>query len=286
MTSTRFDGTPSANSTAGDSHSTDCNGCVGDAYLGDNEDGLQEGTDDITKLLCDLARSITDLAGDFGNFARRFVRSEPCRTVGRRRCLFLTCRIPADLDFKWPFSWSNARQSAALCLGNLALAALSYLYDDKSSPVIGPPTQLLRTVHLRIISKVALFVDKLETYTGSLCHDAAFASLVGRGTTDKYPKLVADQVDLLSTCGGVDPLACLSDEMASVVNDPLKMFPSGIKQVARAATFRGGSREQYLLLLKRQLDVGKVGLVARAFASGGTFAVGKKPTGRQREVWD
>ena len=98
--------------------------------------------------------------------------------------------------------------------------------------------------------------------------------------------LCADQVDVLDKCGSVDPMAYIPKEIASVISQPDSMFPLGVTDIKGPAPLRRENRDGYVRLLVRQLRSSKVGLVAEANASGGTFAVGKNSTGRQREVWE
>ena len=71
----------------------------------------------------------------------------------------------------------------------------------------------------------------------------------------------------------------------NVINDPARMFPTGVGSASAASKFRAGPRIEYLHLLVRQIRSQKVGLTMHAYASGSTFAIGKKTAGRQREVW-
>ena len=63
------------------------------------------------------------------------------------------------------------------------------------------------------------------------------------------------------------------------------MFPNGVTDASGLSVFRGGARTEYLRLLVRQLRSSKVALALRPAASGTTFAVAKKQSDRQREVW-
>ena len=256
------------------------------AREGDDEEGLYEGVDEVTRLLQQLVSSITSLQGSFGRHACSFMSSPCCKPQGRIRDIFPMCRIQGCIDFTWPPDWSDARRTAVIDFGNLSLSGLSFLYGDAQLATAGPPTSLQLTVQRCLLEKLVIFTKRLDAHEGCLSCQEAFASLVGRASLNKYPPLDADRVDLLDACGTMDPNACLAPEEAAIVCDAERMFPNGVGEVSRAVTFRGGPRSEYINLLQRQLRARKVGLVKQANAIGGTFAVGKKALGRQREVWD
>ena len=264
--------------------SSDC--CTSQGYLADDERGLHEGIDEVTTFLLSFVSSVSQLSCQFGQYVDHFLNGRARRSDGRLRDVFPICRIPFDIHYGWPLDWSTARREAVIKFGNMSLAALSNLYGLKAIVLMGPPTELQKTVQLRLLTTLATLARRLETHAGAFSFDGMFGSLVGRGETNKYPPLCADQVDVLDKCGRVDPMTYIPTEVASVISQPSLMFPLGVTDIKRPAPLRGGSRDEYVRLLLRQLRSSTVGLVAEANASDGTFAVGKKSTGRQREVWD
>jgi hypothetical protein len=103
-------------------------------------------------------------------------------------------------------------------------------------------------------------IDRASSHHGAYAVIGSFDELSGGGAEGKYPTMIADRVDLLEVCGGVDPLPLLDDASAKICRDSSLMFPCGVGDADIYSTFRAGPRDEYLRLLQRQLDSGKVAL--------------------------
>ena len=113
----------------------------------------------------------------------------------------------------------------------------------------------------------------------------AYATLVAKNRGGNAAPLVAEQVDLPSRCGLVDPLPFLPPDLAELVTTPGRLFPKGVQDLPRCPRF-GGSRPEYIMLVRRQLRAHKVRLACTCAHAAPVFAIPKKTEGHQREVWN
>ena len=102
----------------------------------------------------------------------------------------------------------------------------------------------------------------------------------------KYPKLKADAVDLPECAGTCDPMTLLPAELAKNVSDPDVIFHSQGQGYASAAGPTGKEREEYLKLVHRQLQCGKLVLLTDVRSVGDVFCVPKSDPLKQREIWN
>ena len=106
---------------------------------------------------------------------------------------------------------------------------------------------------------------------------------LGEGTAQP---LDAMRCDLLSPSGLVDPLRYIDAEHRDILRDPGRLFPLLRKGQCLPWSARRDERDQYELLVLRQLRCGKVRLRREVFSGASIFAVGKKGKDTQREVWN
>ena len=95
----------------------------------------------------------------------------------------------------------------------------------------------------------------------------------------------ADCVDLPQTAGTCDTSQLLPPDLARCIMDPEQIFPSGFLACAPAGP-EGANRDEYIKLVHRQLQCGKIRLRRQCRAVGDVFCVAKSTPGKQREVWN
>ena len=165
------------------------------AREGDNESGL--GADLVAALLYSCTSAVVGLPGDLGKSAHLFLYGDLQKLSIWSRDIFPMCRMPARPDVCWPAAWSERRRTAVLQVGDVTPAGLSFLYCAKRCVVEGPATQLQSTVQTCLLKKLVMIVGRMDSVEIDGSGKEAFASLVGRGSVDKSPPLIADCVDVL-----------------------------------------------------------------------------------------
>mmetsp|Transcript_179200 Transcript_179200/g.568661 ORF Transcript_179200/g.568661 Transcript_179200/m.568661 type:complete len:200 (-) Transcript_179200:46-645(-) len=170
---------------------------------------------------------------------------------------------------------------------DVACAALNWLYAlGRGGPVPQRPSTVQLKVGVRILTQLlgaaALLAEAPPKSFGGAC---AFRTLTQQDASSAYPSLEADRIALVDGCGILDPVPCLPDRYALVVESPDLMFPGGTSRLPKSITFDGGSRDEYVTLVRRQLRAGKVSLVIEAGAVGRVFSIAKRGTDQQREIW-
>ncbi len=193
----------------------------------------------------------------------------------------------ASSGINWPSTLPAYRRQCFTEVLNMCGAGLNFLYSGgRLCALPRSLTKLHKRVYQRLQDKLLRSVVSIDQQRDLPCVDGAFAVLVGRDATSKFPDLNADAVDLLDACGQVDPIESLDPDVAQIVMSPRRMFPQGVRHLPRKCSFDCGARSEYIKLLVRQLRAGKTGLCSNPVACAPTFVVPKKDSLKQREVWN
>ena len=114
----------------------------------------------------------------------------------------------------------------------------------------------------------------------------AFGEMILKSTGSRYAPLRAENVDMLTLCGGVDPDPFLPEEVRRVAHDPASLFDRAIDNLPCDSSLRGVSRAEYILLVRRQCRARKIGLSPTARDVAPIFCVPKRDPRKLREVWN
>ena len=249
------------------------------------EDHQPSGVDSVVALFDSWIDVLMESRTSFALYLAAFIKQEVPFQAGRcRDALPLPLITTADLD--WPASLSKERISCFTKLVVNCGAALNFLFGSNIHVAVPRrATELHLDVYRRLSRKLLVCVEGLDSLKNLDEALVSFSQLVGRGSSDSFPKLQADAVDLLPACGKLNSMDCIPPELQKVVASPNLLFPQGVKHLRRRCAFEAGERVEYLKFLRRQLLAGKVALALRVHVADKTFAINKKMAGCQREIW-
>jgi hypothetical protein len=136
-----------------------------------------------------------------------------------------------------------------------------------------------------VVRKCGRMLASLAAVPKVLPGTAALEQLLGRNCTTAA-KLIAVDVDLIYPSAQVDPLPDVPEESRKILGEPSLLFPfDSSRKLDRFARPKGDDYLEYVKLVVRELQAGKVELMSSIVAGGTVFAVGKS-SGRLREVWN
>ena len=207
---------------------------------------------------------------------------------GRQRSILPLAAVEA-----WDFGCDEGcglATSTLLLLLNGCIAALNFLAADFSTVrAMGTyrgHTKAQRAVLKYLAGRVVRFLaemhDHLEKDAQAPDAFAAFENKMSHGTS----ALQADKVDLPPVAATCDTQRHIPPELHSMVTAPDTLFPAccrGDTGEFSISSFR--DRAEYLKLVWRQLQCGKLKLRRQVHACGDVFSVSKSG-GRQREIWN
>ncbi len=230
-------------------------------------------------------RDVLNSDCSFSRYAKAFIGDELGYVEGRTRDVLPLPRVRLrDLAVvpSLPLDASSVERALAL-----TGAGLNFLYTGgRRRRIPRAATSLHRRVYEDLLTQLCAVLKPVALLYREVAPDGAFARFVGRDDLEKFPELVADKVDVSARCGHLDPLEFVDQESRAVLLSPELLFADRGSSLPKVASFRGGSREEYLKLLKKQLRAGKVGLTGRPRAAAGVFVVNKRGGAAQREVWN
>ena len=99
------------------------------------------------------------------------------------------------------------------------------------------------------------------------------------------PRLVAEQVDLPPVAASCDPLELVGPDLLAKLRRPRSIFPRAPVGVGSVRAPRG-ARGEYIQVIIRMLDAGKMGLCFAPSGVGAFFTVPKSTPGHLRPIWD
>ena len=224
------------------------------------------------------------LHGDstIATFARRWSLGPPER-VGRQRDLF---PLP-------PATASSDNVASFLCT-NGALCALDFLNSGmriKSQPPTAVnantrPTHAQGVVQDFVRGRCGQQLDRLNTLSPKFLTsiEGSFQryepSQAGAG-----PDLAADRVDLPKVASTCIANNFVTPGLATAITSADGVMPSRSPD-AKWPTVGAADRREYVRLIIREINVGKVRLMLHPKHVAGRFVVGKRDTDRQRPVWN
>mmetsp|Transcript_179202 Transcript_179202/g.568670 ORF Transcript_179202/g.568670 Transcript_179202/m.568670 type:complete len:1089 (-) Transcript_179202:910-4176(-) len=232
------------------------------------------------------ADAVTAAPSGFGSYAAAFLAGSVARASGRSRDVLPLPPVGAEA-VSWPLLCGRADAHHLARMLDVSCAALNWLYTlGQCGPVPCSTSAIQRQMCVRILTKLvdaaSLLAEAAPTAPLTAC---AFAALTLQDPASAYPSLLADRIALVDGCGNLDPVPCLPAEHATIVQSPDLMFARGTGCLPRSLVYDGGPRQEYIALVRRQLRAGKVALVGQACATGRVFAVAKRGTEQQREIW-
>ena len=209
------------------------------------------------------------------------------RGLGRQRDIF-----PVPLPELWPESVPCREEfcSIRLVILHCCLSALNFLAVDfnaaRSQPSRCAATASQRAVTNHVARRCAGFLHRLA----EAC-PPNFDWTSGFGRYESAEKscgleLKAEAVDIPAQAGTCDPSPLLSDDLLQAVSDVESLFSRELSYTLQTPGPKGKDRSEYIKLVLRQLDCGKVRLRLRVRAVAEVFPVAKTTPGRQREVWN
>ncbi len=145
------------------------------------------------------------------------------------------------------------------------------------------PTTAQRSVHFLVLRRSVDWLNRMLALDGtSLSPDSAWNSFV-IATAAPPLSLNADLVDLPATAATCDPANLIGQELAAALDQSDLVCPSSpTGHGVHSVPARG--RTEYVKLIARELQLGKLVLLPYASGIGTVFAV-PKSDGRQRAVW-
>ena len=99
-----------------------------------------------------------------------------------------------------------------------------------------------------------------------------------------YDSIRSEAVDLPQMAATCDPCKLIHEELATAVQDPTKIFPAGASPMP-VESVKANQRDEYVRVVVRELNCGKLRLTSKAHGLGGVFGVAKA-NGRQRKIWN
>ena len=112
----------------------------------------------------------------------------------------------------------------------------------------------------------------------------ALSRLVAKGAGGTAVPLQVSKVDSLAKCAQVDPSTHVGKEVQDKLLDPGRSVGPNSHDLPTACRFGGGSRGEYIGLIRAQCRASKVVFSTSCKHAASVFTVAK-PDGRQREVW-
>ncbi|CAE6938118.1 HET-E1 [Symbiodinium sp. CCMP2592] len=179
----------------------------------------------------------------------------------------------------------------ALTFLNMCIASLNLLAGDMHSGCAmqgcrSSPTAAQQQAIDHVAHRCNRFLVELHSGTSETeSWERAFRSFESPSGV-KYPKLQAEAVDLPDRAGTCDPMTLLPAELARNVCDPGAIFQTAEQGHASAVVPTGKERGEYLKLVHRQLQCGKLVLLTRVRQVGDVFCVPKSDPSKQREIWN
>ncbi|CAE8741020.1 unnamed protein product, partial [Polarella glacialis] len=209
-----------------------------------------------------------------------------CREGKRNREVFPVPLLSRNVEV--PGASCHDEQRVAAKLANATLIGLNSLYGVSADQARATPSSSQRSVQRNVLQNVISMIhgalDVQSVLDGSQALDLL---LTGASPTQPCSSnhIVADSFDLLERSAGVDPMPCLPEKVRNtIVGEP------GIMQGAHAGLnkfpgIKNSDRPEYAKLVAKQLLCGKVSLALSIRGGGTVFGVGKKNSGKLREVW-
>ena len=244
-----------------------------------------------TEVAAGLARlvQLLETARACGGVFGRFL---DCGLVGRggvtvcatRDVLPLPWASASTLELR--FDTSQHCRGLLLSLVNGTVAGLNFQFSNLRAKISGASASgAQRAVFANLGDQWWRLGAQLSRSTLAPTPGSAYRRLVSKGSCPKAVPLRADRVDIPPACSRVDPSPFLPPDVRRIACDPELLFPDGVEAV-RMTRFSAGARAEYVLLLRRQIRVGKIRLTTHANHVSSVFAVGKQDGDRLREVWD
>eukprot|EP00439_Symbiodinium_sp_Y106_P070151 s430_g12.t1 len=195
------------------------------------------------------------------HFFRKWWGQEPSAVgSGRLRDLF---PIPPLLEWPMLIGSLAIRKETCLDMSNMCIGALNFLNTGMKAS-IGPI--VMRRLDRILLGKIASTDE---------CEAQALPS---------YDSIRSEAVDLPQMAATCDPCKLIHEELATAVQDPTKIFPAGASPMP-VESVKANQRDEYVRVVVRELNCGKLRLTSKAHGLGGVFGVAKA-NGRQRKIWN
>ena len=236
-------------------------------------------------LLDRLCKSCEGANGAFARFSRRF-NALPVASVGRSREIFPMGDVgEAVIGFLQLKVWHEKIMCRFV---NLVIMILNFLFGVGASSMKPSRMTTAQTdVARRIADRCNDFYNRLQgADDGSWEHLLPdWVPGVVKPEGPKYAALICDAVDVLDSCGMLDPLPYLPAASRVLLSDASAVFPAPPPGLAQFDCIPDADRPEYVKLVAKQLRSGTLGL-RTSVSGGGTVLVVTKPgTGKLREIW-
>jgi hypothetical protein len=142
-------------------------------------------------------------------------------------------------------------------------------------------TNVQRLVQERLWSKTERFVRRLCACSSTPVGDLALARFEQQEVKAKSGGFKASDFYLIDPSAQVDPMRFIPPAARKTLN-PSLLFGTTSRSMAKFPDVRGKGHAEYLLLVLRQLQVGKVVLRTHVAGGGAVFAVGKRDSFKLR----
>ena len=146
------------------------------------------------------------------------------------------------------------------------------------------PQRCAANSHHHFASRVAFVFNRLASdSTGDGLKWEGVFQKVELGKSAGYQQLVASSVDLPTKAATCNPVELVLPSLADSIMDVNAMFPLGSQT---ELGHQDATDEEYIKLVVREVQCGKLNLRLHAKSVGDVFGFGRKDSGRQRKVWD
>lgn len=201
--------------------------------------------------------------------------------------------LPLPPLTQWPThrQWEQGAEIVFVELTNLCMFALNLLWADfKVARMPRCGGRRATAAQQEALTHIAQRVERLilrlfNASSGSFVVSRSFERHESGGNTS-YEPIRASDVDLPQVAASCDPVALVSPGLREALTKPGRIFGDADGVHISGAPPSGPERDEYVGLVVRELQCGKLRLRFQANAVANVFAAKKSTPGRQRKIWD